>query len=224
MRYWLGQVSKEWVPGRGGHGLQTSFDCHWREQALAGDADAIRNLTDVALQELYPFCLYRVGNRRELCEEVVQETVLRALDRLAEYDPQRANGDILRWLTGLARNEIHRVLAREKNTVSLEAMWARVDGEMLAAYARLDNEAFSRDVLDREETRLLVNATMSQLPPHYREALEHKYIRGKSVREMAQMQSLSEKAAESLLSRARGAFRAAFLTIARNLDAQTTGC
>ena len=201
--------------------MQTSFDRHWREQALAGDAGAIGKLTDIALQDLYPFCLCRVGNRRELCEEVVQETVLHALDRLEEYDPQRASGDILRWLTGLARNEIHRVLEREKNTVSLEAMWARVDGELLKAYARLDKEALSRDVLRREETRQLVNATMSQLPPHYREALEHKYVRGKSVREMARMQSLSEKATESLLSRAREAFRAAFLTIARNLDAQT---
>jgi len=203
--------------------LQTSFDRRWREQALAGDADAIRKLADLALQELYPFCLYRVGNRRELCEEVVQETVLRAIDRLEEYDPQRASGDILRWLTGLARNEIHRILAREKNTVPLEEMWARVDGELLEAYARLDKEALSHEVLHREETRQLVNATMSQLPPHYREALEHKYIRGKSVREMARMQSLSEKATESLLTRAREAFRAAFLTIARNLDAQTSG-
>jgi len=198
--------------------LQTGFDRNWRDRALAGDADAIQELTGVALHALYPFCLYRTGKRHELCEEVVQETVLRAIDRLAEYDPQRANNDILPWLTGLARNEIHRVLVREKSTVSLEEMWARVDGELLAVYARLDKEVFNDEVLRREETRQLVNATMSQLPPHYREALEHKYVHGKSVREMAQLHGLSEKAAESLLSRAREAFRAAFLAISRNLD------
>ncbi|MCY3020532.1 MAG: sigma-70 family RNA polymerase sigma factor [Planctomycetota bacterium] len=198
--------------------MHASFDVHWRKQALAGNSEAVQKLTDVALQALYCFCLYRVGNRRELCEEVVQETVLRALDQLEDYDPQRAENDILLWLTGLARNQIRRTLAREKGIVSLEEMWARVDSELLAAYARLDGEVFSDDVLRREETRQLVNATMSQLPPHYREALEHKYIQGKNVREMAQLQGVSEKAAESLLTRAREAFRAAFLAISRNLE------
>ncbi len=38
---------------------------------------------------------------------------------------------------------------------------------------------------DREETREMVNATMAQLPPHYREALEAKYVSGQTVRDMA---------------------------------------
>jgi RNA polymerase sigma-70 factor (ECF subfamily) len=198
--------------------VQARFDTHWREQALAGDRAAVQALTDIALQALYPFCLYRVGRRRELCEEVMQETVLRAIGQVADYDPQRSDGDIVPWLTGLARNEIHRVLAREKGTVSLEEMWARVDGELLAAYAKLDNEALSDDVLRREETRQLVNATMSQLPLQYREALEHKYVQGRNVREMAGLLGVSEKAVESQLSRAREAFRAAFVAISRNLE------
>lgn len=202
-----------------------SFDAHWRDQALAGDPQAIQELADLALRTLYSFCLYRVGNKRELCEEAVQETVLHAIDRLAEYDPQRADGDVLPWLTGLARNEIHRVLAREKGTVSLEELWASVDGELLAAYGRVNAELLSDEVLRREETRELVNATMSQLPPHYRAALECKYVEGRSVREMAELQSVSEKAAESLLSRAREAFRATFLAISRNIETQVrTSC
>jgi len=153
-----------------------------------------------------------------LCEEVVQETLLRALRDLDHYDPARAGNKIFPWLTGLARNEVHRVLAKERNAVSLEAMWGRMDQELLGLYARLESEPLADEVLQREETRELVNATMSQLPPHYREVLEAKYMTGKTVRDLANGWRTTEKAVESLLTRARQAFRVTFLALSRNLE------
>ena len=47
-----------------------------------------------------------------------------------------------------------------------------MDQELLAIYSRLEAEPLADEVLRREETRELVNATMSQLAPQYREALE----------------------------------------------------
>ena len=61
---------------------------------------------------------------------------------------------------------------------------------------------------------------MSQLPSHYREALEAKYVSGQSVRTIAQTLSMSEKAVESQLTRARKAFRATFLAMARSLNSE----
>jgi RNA polymerase sigma-70 factor (ECF subfamily) len=200
--------------------LRPIFDSGWRARALAGDTTAVQSLADCTLQPLYSFCLYRVGRDRHLCEEVVQETLLRALRELDHYEPARADNNIFPWLTGLARNEIHRVLAREKNAVSLETLWAKMDKELFALYSRLDSEPFGDDLLVREETRELVNVTMSQLPPHYREALEAKYVNGKSVRDLAASWSLSEKAVESQLTRARKAFRVTFLALSRNLEAE----
>ena len=200
--------------------MRPIFDAAWRRRALAGDADAVWTFAEAVLQPLYGFCLYRVGRNRHLCEEVVQETLVRALRDLDHYDPPRANNNIFPWVTGLARNEIHRVLQREKATVSLEALWARMDRELLDLYARLDSEPFGEDVLVREETCELVNVTMSQLPPHYREALEAKYVNGKSVRDLAALWRTTEKAVESQLTRARKAFRATFLALTRNLGAE----
>jgi RNA polymerase sigma-70 factor (ECF subfamily) len=197
--------------------LRPIFDADWRARALRGDAPAVQMMADALLEPLYRFCLYRVGRNRHLCEEVVQETLVRALRDLDHYDPPRADNNIFPWVTGLARNEIHRVLNREQAGVSLETLWAKMDGELLALYARLDSEPFADEVLLREETRELVNATMSQLPPHYREALEAKYITGKSVRDLAQLWRTTEKAVESQLTRARKAFRATFLALTRNL-------
>src|SRR5438132_12225366 len=152
---------------------------------MGGNADAVKCLAMAVVRPLYGFCFYRVGRNRHLCEEVVQETLLRALRDLQNYDPARANNNIFPWLTGLARNEIHRTLSREKSAVSLETLWANMDRELLAVFARLESEPFAAELLEREETRELVNATMSQLPDHYRTALEGKYVMGKSVRDLA---------------------------------------
>ena len=200
--------------------MQTKFNAQWRKAALDGDAAAIARLAGECVEPLYRFCFYRVGRRQDLSEEVVQETLVRAIRDLAKYEPHRSRDDIFPWLTGLARNEIQRALRREQNAASLQALWERMDDELRSLYARLEAEPFSDEVLAREETREMVNATMSQLPPNYREALEAKYVSGKSVRDMADMLALTEKAVESQLGRARRAFRETFLTLARNLDVE----
>jgi RNA polymerase sigma-70 factor, ECF subfamily len=198
--------------------LQPIFDDPWHRRALAGDAQAIDRLARCALEPLYRFCFYRVGRKSHLCEEVVQETLVRAIRELDRYEPQRAQGNIFPWLVGMARNEIRRVLASETNAASLEMLWNRMDEELRQVYARLESEPLADDVLGREETREMVGATMSQLPPQYREALEAKYVAGRTVRDMAADWGTSEKAVESQLARARKAFRATFVALARNLS------
>lgn len=198
--------------------MQATFDSAWKRRALDGDAAAAQALARAALVPLFRFCFHRVGGNRHLCEEVVQETLLRALRDLDHYDPPRARDNIFPWLSGLARNEITRVLSREKNAASLEQLWARMDRDLRAIFARLESEEFPDVLLERQETRALVNATMAQLPAHYRQALEAKYLDGRSVRDMAGAAGNTEKAVESLLGRARQAFRDTFLALTRNLE------
>jgi RNA polymerase sigma-70 factor (ECF subfamily) len=207
-----------WDPNRPGGIVEPGFDAAWRARALDGDEAAVARLTGTMLVPLYRFVFYRVGRRQDLCEEVVQETLLRALRDLARYEPERAGGDIGPWLRGLAKNEVRRVLGRERPAARLEAAWDRLDEELVAVYARLESAPLDADALDRQETRDLVNATMAQLPDQHRVALEAKYVQGLSVRAIADAWRLSEKAVESRLSRAREAFRATFLLLTRDLD------
>ena len=197
--------------------MQERFDSEWRKRALGGDPQAARAFAEAMLPPLYHFCLYRVGKDHHRCEEVVQETLVRALNQLEQYDPKRSNNNIFPWLTGLARNEITRVLNRDRKNLSLDELWQRMDRELLVLFERLESEPLAEDLLMRQETRELVNVTMSQLPPNYREALQAKYLDGASVREIADNQQTTEKAVESLLTRAREAFRATFLALCRTL-------
>ncbi len=198
--------------------MQPIFDAAWRRRALAGDPDAAQLLADSALLPLFRFCFHRVGGDRHRCEEVVQETLLRALRELEHYDPARSGDHVFPWLTGLARNEITRVLSQDKNSVSLEALWSRMDRDLRAILSRLESEPFPDEIMQREETRAFVNATMSQLPPNYRRVLEAKYVDGLSVRQIALDGGSTEKSIESTLSRARKAFREVFLALTHNLE------
>lgn len=198
--------------------MQPIFDAAWRRRALAGDPAAVKLLADAALLPLFRFCFHRVGGDTHLCEEVVQETLMRALRDLDHYDPARSGGHVFPWLAGLARNEITRALGRESHTVSLQALWQRMDRDLKAIFAKIESEPFPDELMQREEIRAMVNATMAQLPPHYRAALESKYIDGRSMREMATNTGGTEKSVESLLTRARQAFRDTFLVLTRNLE------
>ncbi|HYU25878.1 MAG TPA: sigma factor-like helix-turn-helix DNA-binding protein, partial [Thermoanaerobaculia bacterium] len=54
---------------------------------------------------------------------------------------------------------------------------------------------------------------LDRLPRHYGDVLEWKYIEGAAVNEIAVRLGTTAKAAESLLTRARSAFREAFTTL-----------
>jgi len=70
----------------------------------------------------------------------------------------------------------------------------------------------------RREVARLVHVTVDHLPPHYSQLLEWKYSDGLSVKEIAGQLGISPKAAESLLTRARQAFRDGFASLARTLE------
>ena len=75
-------------------------------------------------------------------------------------------------------------------------------------------QAGNRDI------RRLVQATLDRLPAKYGDILEWKYAQGLSVKEIACRLALKPKAAESLLTRARAAFRNAIEALGSTSDVQ----
>ena len=67
---------------------------------------------------------------------------------------------------------------------------------------------------DNKTGQILMMAWMN------REALEAKYVDHHSVREIAANRATSDKAVESLLTRAREAFRRTFLALAQSLNTE----
>ena len=198
--------------------MHAIFTAAWRTDAIAGRPEAIAALAATAVTPLYRFCYYRVGKDRHVCEDVVQEAMLAAISQLDRYDPDRCADDIFPWLTGLARNAIRRALSRRTSAAAIEAVWLRMDRQLLSLYGTIDTEPLADELIGRGETRDMVNATMSQLPGHYGQALEAKYVHNRTVGEIAAASGQTTKAVESMLTRARKAFRKTFLTLSQSLS------
>jgi RNA polymerase sigma factor (sigma-70 family) len=66
----------------------------------------------------------------------------------------------------------------------------------------------------QRELAALVHLILDQLPARYGQALEWKYLEGHTTEEVARRMGIGYKAAESLLTRAREAFRNSFAAVA----------
>ena len=67
--------------------------------------------------------------------------------------------------------------------------------------------------LDRQQQASLIQRVLDQLPAHYGSVLEWKYIEELPVQQIAARLGIRLPAAESLLARARRAFRDALLSV-----------
>jgi len=177
-----------------------------RDRILAGDRDAAQHLFASQFDALYEFAHYRVGGDRGLAEDVVQDTFMVALESLKGFD---GRSSLHTWLCGIAKNKI-RAHRRKRRPAALEDVLSEADDEIDAILARVASEPLPEWVLERKETKALVGATLSSLPPEYRRALTGKYIHGESVAQISGAVGKSEKATESLLTRARLAFANVF--------------
>lgn len=165
-----------------------------RSAALAGDAAAWRALFGPAFEAVAGYVRWRCGGLADLTDDAVQETWLTAAKQLRRFDPAR--GAFAGWVCGLAANVVRNLVrARRRATKRVRALVAVPEPET-AEVPNHDAEAVAR--------------ALAELPDRYEQALRLKYLDGLSVAEMARQLGETEKAVESLLTRARQAFREAY--------------
>ena len=163
-----------------------------RAAALSGDEEAWRSWYDESFDALYAYVLWRCAGLREHADEVVQETWLVAVRRLGSFDPTQAA--FVTWLRGIAAHVLRNHLRRRRCRARLPVP---VPGTEEPADAALER---------REEAEGIARA-LAALPERYEAVLRAKYLDGQSVAAIAADWNETPKAVESLLTRARQAFR-----------------
>ena len=166
-----------------------------RHAVLRGDKEAWSTLYDASFAALDAYVLWRCAGLRDVADDVVQETWLTAIRRVKHFDPEQ--GSFAGWLRGIAANVLRNHFRRHD----------RRNGQMLRPAqdaAAADQEA------ERREQAEKVARTLADLPERYEAVLQAKYLDGQSIAEIAGVWRESPKAIESLLTRARHAFRDAY--------------
>jgi RNA polymerase sigma-70 factor (ECF subfamily) len=178
----------------------------WRERGLlqavlAGDDQAWRTWYEESFDPLYRYTLWRCAGLRDRADEVVQETWLTAVRRLRSFDPAR--GSFVGWLRGIAANLLRNQLRRAgRRTARLHEL-----GNNHPVAEPADAE------LERREHAGRVADALAALPEHYEAVLRAKYLDGQSMADIAAVRGETVKAVESLLTRARNAFRVTYLEL-----------
>lgn len=174
------------------------------KRILAGDEIAIRAFVDEYFPRLYRYARHRLSSEADV-DDVVQIVLTQATRRLETY---RGEATLLTWLVQICRHEISRQLHKTSR-----------DNDMMAPFL---NDELLRSVVESMETTdehepeaennrieliTLIQFALDQLPEHYAIALELKYIQGFNSQEIAKRLHTTDSATQSLLARARRAFR-----------------
>jgi RNA polymerase sigma-70 factor (ECF subfamily) len=191
--------------------LELSTDAPLIAAMLDGDETAFRRFFESYFPRIYRFALPRLGNDAEACKEVVQATLTKAMRGLAKF---RGDAALFTWLCQICRRQIVdylRANRRHQDNVVLidDTPGTREALESIAAPG-------SDDPLhhyDSAEARRMVQGLLDRLPERYGDVLEWKYIEGRSVEEIGALLGVGHIAAQSLLARARNAFRDALQTV-----------
>lgn len=175
------------------------------QRMLRGDEEAFSRFFDRFFPALFRFALSRLGRDADLAEDVVQATLIQAIRKLATF---RGEASLFTWLCTFCRHEMSASYRRNRKhkVVSDDADALEIALSQIEA----PNDDRPDSELARAALRGEVLSTLGRLPDHYQRALTWKYLEDLPVREIADRLDIGPKAAESLLTRARGAFRDAF--------------
>jgi len=179
-------------------------------RVAGGDRQAFDDFFREYFPRLYRFTLSRTDNDPALAEEIVQRTMCVVVRKMGSY---RGEALLFTWLCQICRNEMAAVF-RQQGVESPASLAIEDHPAVQAALESMGADEFRPESMQRrDEIASFVRDTLEYLPANYALALEMKYINGNSVAEIAEKLGVGEKAAESILSRARSAFREGFKTL-----------
>jgi RNA polymerase sigma-70 factor (ECF subfamily) len=159
---------------------------------VARDQRALRALMDRHMGRAIGLAIRVAGNAE--ADDIAQEAFLRVWSRASSFDPQ--TGRFTTWLYRIVLNLAIDARRRPRHGSVDEALEVPWDGRGPA-----------EELLAAEQQRSLARA-MAALPERQRAAIALFHMEGLSGREAAQAMDVSEKAFESLLTRARRALKA----------------
>lgn len=200
--------------------MKQAADLKLAKRVLDGDTGAFDAFFEMYYPRVYRFALTRLDSDVNLADETAQSVLCQALSKLHTY---RGEAPLFSWLCTFCRHEISRQVKACRRAQGDRVL--REDDPVVKAAldSLLTAHASDPDVqIYQREISRLVQVAMDQLPALYADALAAKYVHDLSVNDIAARIDRSPKATESILTRARAAFRECFRTLI-NEQAMTDG-
>jgi len=162
--------------------------------------------------EIINFLTIKFYGNAQLAEELYQDAALAFIKFVNENKVNFENDKkIKNFIITIAMNRFKNYLKKEKKTRSLFKFFENEDdfNSFLSGITEKSDNPEESIVTDDQKKLIqnLVSSTLLKLPSNYQEVLSLKFLDNKSNMEIAQSLNTTVKATESLLFRAKEAFR-----------------
>ena len=141
------------------------------------DPDLLDRLIEQYQHRLLRYLIYLTG-KRELAEDLFQETWIRVLERGHQYDGEHEFGI---WLYAVARN-LTIDYFRKKIPVSLNGL---MEDEEQAPFEPADTRPLAWEVVAQHEQAERISAALVAIPVEYRETVVLRFQEGLALKEIA---------------------------------------
>jgi len=165
------------------------------KRIIEKDEQALYVLYHTYEQPIYRFVKRQLADRN-VAQEVTQEIFYDFIEKLRDF---RGESSIKTFLFSIARYKVIDVIRKKKIKQVLFSAIPSYVVEGLAA-------VFMDDEIEKKELAQKIEQVFQRLPNDYALVLRLKYVEGTKVQAIAEKLSLSFKATESLIFRARHAF------------------
>lgn len=173
-----------------------------------GDEEALKSLYDVYADLLFAYIKHLLSEApRVAVEDIWQETLLSTIRGMSSF---RGDSRLFTWMCGIAKRKVADYRRQRKTSINLNCSTAMNNLGYL-----IDKDVLPEDYVLQQATRRHVVEVLGSIRPKYQKILIQRYINGSSVEEIAKSIGKSYKATESLLSRARQAFKSSFIKLSK---------
>lgn len=168
-----------------------------------GDPDAATKLYETFQSDIYYFILKTVNNDRELAEDLTQDTFIEILETVDKLQEPAA---FVTWSKQIAYHKCTAYFRKRKELLADE----NEDGYSVFDTIEEDREEFIPDAaLDHEDLKQTIIKMINDLPEEQKSAILLRYFNEISVKEIADIQGVTEGTVKSRLNYGRKSIKQA---------------
>ena len=168
-----------------------------------GEPDAATELFEIFQKDIYYFILKTVDNDHHLAEDLTQDTFIKILEKIGELKEPAA---FVTWSKEIAYHKCTDYFKKRKEILLDE----NEDGFSEMDRVTGDEETFDPELIqDNKELKQALLAMINDLPAEQRSALLLRYFNEIPVKEIAQIQGVTEGTVKSRLNYGRKALKLA---------------
>ena len=165
--------------------------------AQSGDGDAMNELFNAFYNDVYFFALKTCADEDTACE-VTQETFIEVINTIGHLQEPAA---FVTWMKQITYHQCTRFFKKQKSRGKYETLAEEnEDGVSVLDFAAEDRQDFIPDeAVDQKEFRQAILGMLDQLSEEQRSAMMLYYYDELSIKQIAQIQNVSESAVKSRL-------------------------